>query len=105
MSVGFNSSFAKMPEADDWKRCSNSPALACSDKQTKSYLRRRCPVESKPEVTLNSIRKQDVVFCPKCAVLILKHVRKVSKPLFFAHGIYCPICDQIIVREEDLLNG
>jgi hypothetical protein len=61
--------------------------------------------KTKPEVTLHSIRKQDVVFCPKCAVLLLKHVRKVSKPLFGANGLYCPICDELIISEKDLLNG
>ncbi len=58
-----------------------------------------------PEFKLTSLSSQDVIFCPECAILILRHIRPQERsfPLIGHEGLFCPICGRMLVdlEEED----
>ncbi len=60
-----------------------------------------------PEFKLTSLSSQDVIFCPECAILILRHIRPRQRafPLIGEEGLFCPICDRMLVKLEEEGEG
>ena len=60
-----------------------------------------------PEFNLATLSSQDVIFCPECAILILRHIRPRQRafPLIGEEGLFCPICDRMLVKLEEEGEG
>ena len=54
------------------------------------------------EFSLDTLEREDVIYCPDCAILILRYVRPVEFPLIGKDGLYCPICDRMLLSKAEI---
>jgi uncharacterized Zn finger protein (UPF0148 family) len=56
---------------------------------------------AKPKsISLDEVPKDDMVICPECGVLFIKTVKGETWFFFERKGVYCPVCDTLVVKSE-----
>ncbi len=51
-------------------------------------------------ISLDEVPKEHMVICSECGVLFIKTVRRKTWSLFGGYGVYCPVCDALVVKSE-----
>jgi len=49
-------------------------------------------------ISLDEVLKSEIAICPECGVLFVKTVK--GETGFFQVGIYCPVCESLVVEKE-----
>lgn len=51
-------------------------------------------------ISLDEVPKDQMVICPECGVMFVKTVTGESWSFFEGKGVYCPVCDALVVKSE-----
>lgn len=78
------------------------PYFVCELCGVQIFFRLREGIERLEASLANSVCGDDFVLCRKCQVAVRRTKEKVSKPLFEPPGLYCPKCEVLLLRADQI---
>jgi hypothetical protein len=81
----------------------DKPYLTCADCGVQLFIRYDRGIERLEALSRNkSFVLQEFVVCQKCQVAVRRSPNKITHPIFGPAGIYCPECDELLLKQESL---
>ena len=77
------------------------PCITCESCGVQIFVRYRTGILRLEELSRRKISLMDnYVVCQECRIAVEKCSENSSDPLFGASGIYCPVCDELLLKKK-----
>jgi hypothetical protein len=65
------------------------------------FVRYRKGIQRLEDLSRNNVSlMENYIVCHGCRIAVEKCSENVSKPFFVSAGIYCPVCDELLLKKE-----
>lgn len=77
------------------------PYLTCESCGLQMFVRYRKGIQRLEDLSRNNVSlMENYVVCHGCRIAVEKCSENVSEPFFVSSGIYCPVCDELLLKKE-----
>jgi len=77
------------------------PYLTCDHCGLQMFVRYRKGIQRLEELSRKNVSFMDnYIVCHGCRIAVEKCSENVSEPFFVSSGIYCPVCDELLLKKE-----
>lgn len=75
------------------------PYLTCDEDGVQLFVRYQKGIDRLEELSARDISLlENFVVCNQCDVAVKKHLRNIQNPLFGVAGLYCPSCEELLLK-------